>query len=167
MHCPNCKNSATRVVDSRTISDGKVVRRRRVCAECDYRFTTYERHERNIPAVVKKDGRREPFQRGKVLAGLKKACEKRPISTQELEKAVDTLEDEISSKYDKEVTSSIIGEWVMDYLKKIDDVAYVRFASVYRSFKDIDQFFEELSTIMQKRRTARRKRRKRDNWKKK
>jgi transcriptional repressor NrdR len=148
MRCPNCKNPDSKVTDSRTVSDGIVVRRRRECPRCNFRFTTYERIERMMPMVVKKDGRREPFDRGKVLAGMKRACEKLPVAMEELDKAAERLEDEIMARGEKEITSSVVGEWVMSYLKELNDVAYVRFASVYRSFRDIDEFMQELSTII-------------------
>lgn len=155
MRCPNCKNPDSKVTDSRTVSDGNVVRRRRECSKCNFRFTTYERVERVLPMIVKKDGRRESFDRTKVLAGMKKACQKRQIPMEELDKAAEKLEDEIMARGEKEVNSSIVGEWVMEYLKQIDDVAYVRFASVYRSFRDIDEFMQELSNIISTKRTAR------------
>jgi len=148
MRCPNCKNPDSKVTDSRTVSDGNVVRRRRECSKCNFRFTTYERVERILPMIVKKDGRRESFDRSKVLSGMKKACQKRQIAMEELDKAAERLEDEIMARGEKEVNSSIVGEWVMEYLKQIDDVAYVRFASVYRSFRDIDEFMQELSNII-------------------
>lgn len=148
MRCPNCKNPDSKVTDSRTVSDGNVVRRRRECSKCNFRFTTYERIERVLPMIVKKDGRRESFDRSKVLAGMKKACQKRQIPMEELDKAAEKLEDEIMARGEKEVNSSVVGEWVMEYLKQIDDVAYVRFASVYRSFRDIDEFMQELSNII-------------------
>lgn len=152
MQCPNCKHRHSRVTDSRTILNGNVVRRRRVCTKCNYRFTTYERIERILPMIVKKDGRRETFDRRKVIEGMKKACQKRPVSIDEIEKAAEFLEEEIISKGEKEITSSYIGEWVMNYLKKIDDVAYVRFASVYRSFRDINEFMQELTNIIESKR---------------
>jgi transcriptional repressor NrdR len=155
MHCPNCKHSDTKVTDSRTISDGNVVRRRRECSKCNFRFTTYERVERSLPMIVKKDGRREPYDKTKVLEGMKKACQKRPIAMEELDKGAELLEEEIFSRGEKEVSSSFVGEWIMNYLKGLDDVAYVRFASVYRSFRDIDEFMQELSNIIASKRTAR------------
>lgn len=154
MRCPNCKHSDSKVTDSRTISDGNVVRRRRECSKCNFRFTTYERIERMLPMIVKKDGRREPFNKSKVLAGMKKACQKRPVAMEELDKAAERLEEEIMSRGEKEINSSFVGEWVMSYLKQLDDVAYVRFASVYRSFRDIDEFMQELSIIISTRRAA-------------
>jgi transcriptional repressor NrdR len=154
MRCPNCKNPDSKVTDSRTVSDGIVVRRRRECPRCNFRFTTYERIERMMPMVVKKDGRREPFDRGKVLAGMKRACEKLPVAMEELDKAAERLEDEIMARGEKEIASSVVGEWVMSYLKELNDVAYVRFASVYRSFRDIDEFMQELSTIISAKRAG-------------
>ncbi|MFH1435500.1 MAG: transcriptional regulator NrdR [Pseudomonadota bacterium] len=154
MHCPNCKNPDSKVTDSRTVADGWSVRRRRVCPKCNFRFTTYERIERTLPMIVKKDGRREAFDKTKVLKGMKKACQKRPIAMEELDKAMEQFEGEIMSRGEKEVTSSVVGEWVMNYLKQLDDVAFVRFASVYRSFKDVDEFMQELSHIIASRRTV-------------
>ena len=148
MKCPFCKKDHDKVVDSRTASDGHVVRRRRECLECKRRFTTYERIE-DIPVrVVKKDSRRVPFDRKKVLNGIIKACEKRPISVESMEKIVDTVESEIHSFFDREVPSKFIGEMVMKDLRVLDQVAYVRFASVYRAFKDVNEFFDELKPML-------------------
>jgi transcriptional repressor NrdR len=155
MRCPNCKHPDSKVTDSRTVSDGNVVRRRRECSKCNFRFTTYERVERVLPMIVKKDGRRESFDRSKALAGMRKACQKRHIPMEELDQAAERLEDEIMARGEKEVSSSVVGEWIMEYLKQLDDVAYVRFASVYRSFRDIDEFMQELSNIISTKRTAR------------
>jgi transcriptional repressor NrdR len=128
--------------------EGESIRRRRECLKCEGRFTTYERVEEVLPSVIKKDGRREPFDRGKILSGLKKACEKRPISTEVLEKTADEIEKALQEKGLKEVPSTIIGEEVMERLHRLDEVAYVRFASVYRSFKDINEFMSELKDIL-------------------
>jgi transcriptional repressor NrdR len=128
--------------------EGESIRRRRECLKCEGRFTTYERVEEVLPSVIKKDGRREPFDRAKILSGLKKACEKRPISTEILEKTADEIEKALQEKSLKEVPSTIIGEEVMERLHKLDEVAYVRFASVYRSFKDINEFMSELKDIL-------------------
>jgi transcriptional repressor NrdR len=155
MQCPNCKHPESKVVDSRTVSEGNVVRRRRVCSNCNFRFTTFERVERILPMIIKKDGRREPFDKLKVLEGMKKACQKRPIPMEEIDKAAEIIEEEIMSRGEKEIPSSFVGEWVMNHLKKLDDVAYVRFASVYRSFRDIDEFMQELSNIIATKRTSR------------
>lgn len=148
MRCPFCKKDNDKVIDSRTASDGHVVRRRRECLECGRRFTTYERMEDVPIRVVKKDGRRVPFDRKKVLNGIIKACEKRPISVESMEKIVDTVESEIHSFFDREVPSKFIGEMVMKELKVMDEVAYVRFASVYRAFKDVNEFFNELKPML-------------------
>lgn len=142
MKCLFCDAADSKVVDSRVSKDGGLIRRRRECETCQKRFTTYERIEEMLPFVVKKDGRREPYDRGKVLAGVQKACEKRPISIETLEKIVNELEADLIKGGEPEVPSSRIGEKMMQALKAVDDVAYVRFASVYRSFKDIGEFVE-------------------------
>ncbi len=128
--------------------EGDSIRRRRECLKCEGRFTTYERIEEVLPSVIKKDGRREPFDRLKILNGLKKACEKRPISTEMLEKTVEEIEKSLQEKGLKEIPSTVIGEEVMERLHKLDEVAYVRFASVYRSFRDINEFMSELKDIL-------------------
>jgi len=128
--------------------EGESIRRRRECLKCGGRFTTYERVEEMLPSVIKKDGRREPFDRSKILSGLKKACEKRPISMEVLEQTADAIEKALQEKGLKEVPSTLIGEQVMEHLHKLDEVAYVRFASVYRSFKDINEFMSELKDIL-------------------
>lgn len=148
MRCPFCQEMENRVIDSRLSKDGLVTRRRRECLECGKRFTTYERVEEVLPLVVKKDGRREPFDRMKIFIGLKKACEKRPISITTLEKLVDKIEHKVQESGEKEIPSSVIGEEVMNELYHLDHVAYVRFASVYRSFKDINQFMDELKELL-------------------
>jgi transcriptional repressor NrdR len=137
-----------KVVDSRMGKEGDSIRRRRECLKCEGRFTTYERVEDVLPSVIKKDGRREPFDRIKILNGLKKACEKRPISLDVLEKTVDEIEKTLQEKGFKEIPSTAIGEEVMDRLHRLDEVAYVRFASVYRSFRDINEFMSELKDIL-------------------
>ncbi len=142
MRCPYCGAEDSRVIDSREVEGGTEVRRRRECLTCRRRFTTYERYERKPLRVIKKNGTRELFDRKKVLNGLLKACEKRPVSLEELETMVDDIEKELQEEGYEEVSSSRIGEKVMEKLKKIDQVAYVRFASVYREFRDIDQFAE-------------------------
>ncbi len=148
MRCPRCGHGDNRVVDSRVGKEGDVIRRRRECLSCHARFTTYERIEEELPLVVKRDGRREPFDRQKILNGILKACEKRPVSYPTVEKVVDTLEAEFQASGEKEVSSVKIGERVMGELLKLDDVAYVRFASVYRQFKDISQFVEEIKGLI-------------------
>jgi len=132
-------------------TDGVTIRRRRMCASCKRRFTTYERVEEAAPMVVKKDNRREPYDRVKVIAGIKKACEKRPVSTETIEQIADRIEAAVAERGDKEVPSSFVGSAVMNELHGIDQVAYVRFASVYRSFKDIGEFMRELEELIQRR----------------
>lgn len=157
MKCPACRDLNNRVIDSRLGKDGDVIRRRRECEKCGRRFTTYERVEDYLPSVVKKDGRREPFDRLKILAGLKKACEKRPISVETIEAATDQIERSLLESGEKEVSSSAVGEAIMTALHDLDSVAYVRFASVYRSFQDIDEFVDELEDLLKERRKTPRK----------
>ncbi len=152
MKCPFCDELEDKVVDSRMAKEGEVIRRRRECLACRRRYTTYERVEEILPMVVKKDGRRESFDRTKILAGLKKACEKRPISTATIEAVTDRIEKRIQEMGETEIESRIVGEELMKELHQLDQVAYVRFASVYREFKDIDQFMDELKTLAQQRR---------------
>lgn len=154
MRCPFCRKRGNRVVDSRLSSDGVMIRRRRMCTSCKRRFTTYERVEEATPMVVKKDGRREPFDRGKIIAGLKRACEKRPVSMETIEQIANSIEASMAEQGDREVSSNAIGAAVMTELHKIDQVAYVRFASVYRSFKDIDEFMHELEDLIEQRKQA-------------
>jgi transcriptional repressor NrdR len=148
MKCPFCGHLEDKVVDSRLSTDGEAIRRRRECEKCGKRFTSYERVEEIMPMVVKKDGRREPYDRQKVLGGLKKACEKRPISIEVLEGVVDEIEKKLLDGAQKEVSTSQIGEEMMKRLQDIDKVAYVRFASVYRDFKDINEFVSELTELL-------------------
>jgi transcriptional repressor NrdR len=138
------------VVDSRPDKGGSTIRRRRECESCGKRFTTHERVEETLPLVMKKDGRREPFDRLKVIAGIKKACEKRPVSVETIERFVDRLETRLQEAGEREVPSTRIGEWIMNELHDVDEVAYVRFASVYRSFKDINEFMDELQDLLKK-----------------
>ena len=152
MRCPFCDEDEDKVVDSRTAREGEVIRRRRECLACKRRYTTYERVEESLPVVVKKDGRREPFDRMKILGGIKKACEKRPISTATIEAVTDQIEKRIQEMGETEIPSTAIGEEVMKELHQLDQVAYVRFASVYREFKDIDQFMDELKALARERR---------------
>lgn len=152
MKCPFCDEFEDKVVDSRMAKEGELIRRRRECLGCKRRYTTYERVEEILPMVVKKDGRRESFDRTKILAGLKKACEKRPISTATIEDVTDRIEKRIQEMGETEIESRIVGEELMRELHQLDQVAYVRFASVYREFKDIDQFMDELKTLAQQRR---------------
>lgn len=147
MKCPYCGRLEEKVVDSREGKDGVVVRRRRQCQQCLRRFTTYERIEEIHFMVVKKDGRREPFDRHKILAGLLKATQKRPVSVAQLEKIVDEIEARLAEKVEREMTAAEIGELIMERLHEIDEVAYVRFASVYRQFKDVSQFVEEVKGL--------------------
>jgi transcriptional repressor NrdR len=151
MRCPFCRHRGNRVVDSRMSGDGATIRRRRMCASCKRRFTTYERVEEAAPMVVKKDSRREPYDRHKVIAGIKRACEKRPVSMETIEEIADRIEAAAAELGGKEVPSEFIGGAVMNELHGIDQVAYVRFASVYRSFKDIDEFMRELEDLMRMR----------------
>ena len=152
MKCPFCDELEDKVVDSRMAKEGEMIRRRRECLGCKRRYTTYERVEEILPMVVKKDGRRESFDRTKILVGLKKACEKRPISTATIEDVTDHIEKRIQEMGETEIESRIVGEELMKELHRLDQVAYVRFASVYREFKDIDQFMDELKTLAQQRR---------------
>ena len=148
MNCPFCSHADTRVVDSRLGREGNNIRRRRECEQCTKRFTTYERVEEMLPLVVKKDGRREAFDRQKIVAGMQRACEKRPVSIAAIEQFVDRLEQSLQESGEKEVPSHRIGEAVMAALHEIDQVAYVRFASVYREFRDINEFMAELTEIL-------------------
>lgn len=150
MKCPSCKYNGTRVIDSRPVDDGRVIRRRRECEECGYRFTTFERVEEYPLIVIKKEGTREEFSREKILRGLLRACEKRPVSLNQLENITIEVERELRNLGVSEVKSEVIGEMVMDKLAKIDEVSYVRFASVYRQFKDINVFIEELKELLKK-----------------
>jgi len=148
MKCPYCGNEKDKVIDSRTSREGKAVRRRRECIKCSRRFTTYEYVEESPLMVIKKDKRHEPFDRKKILSGLMKACEKRPISMEKLEDLTDEIEKELLRENDREVGSTKIGELVMQKLYELDEVAYVRFASVYRQFKDINQFMKEVKKLL-------------------
>jgi transcriptional repressor NrdR len=148
MRCPFCAEQEDKVVDSRVNRDGILIRRRRECLGCHRRYTTYERVEEVLPVVVKKDGRREPFDRGKILQGLKKACEKRPVPVAVLEEIADRVEKRVQESGEPEVSSRVIGENVMAHLHRVDQVAYVRFASVYREFKDVTQFMDELADLL-------------------
>ena len=151
MKCPFCNQLNDKVIDSRTAREGEVIRRRRECFGCRRRYTTYERIEENFPTIVKKDNRRETFDRAKVMAGLKKACEKRPISSAALDASVVRIEKRLQDLGESEILSRVIGEEVMQELHALDQVAYVRFASVYREFKDIDQFMETIKSLAQDR----------------
>jgi len=150
MKCPFCTHDDTRVVDSRLGKEGNNIRRRRECVECERRFTTYERVEETLPLVIKKDGRREVFDRHKIISGIQRACEKRPVSIATIEKVADQMEVSLQEGGEKEIDSSRIGEAIMAALQSLDEVAYVRFASVYRQFRDINEFMSELTEILAK-----------------
>jgi transcriptional repressor NrdR len=150
MKCPRCKQDNDRVVDSRAAADGGAIRRRRECLECYLRYTTYERVEDTPLRVVKKSGERVRFERERVLAGMMRACEKLPVVTEDLERAAARVEARCHEEYDREVHSSVIGTLVMEELRQLNQVAYVRFASVYREFKDVTQFLDELKPIVER-----------------
>lgn len=147
MKCPYCEYEDSKVVDSRPTDDNQSIRRRRECIKCQKRFTTYERIEKSPIVVVKKDGTRQSYDRSKLLNGMIRACEKRPVSLSQLEKSVDNIEKKMYNSLEREIKSEDIGEMVMSELKEIDEISYVRFASVYRQFKDIDSFMEEIMNI--------------------
>ncbi len=149
MKCPFCGHIEDRVIDSRLSQDGNATRRRRECLKCSKRYTTYERVEETLPLVVKKDGSREKFDRTKILNGIMKACEKRPVSMEAIEKTVGALEMRFLDTGEKEIPSTVIGESVMEEIKRLDEVAYVRFASVYRDFRDINEFMTELKDLLE------------------
>jgi transcriptional repressor NrdR len=148
MKCPFCAEINNKVIDSRLGKDGRMIRRRRECLNCKKRFTTYEKVEAVLPMVVKKDGRREPFNNEKIRAGIQMACQKRPISINKIDDFVDSLAQEFQESGNREINSSEIGERVIERLKSWDDVAYVRFSSVYRQFKDINEFMNELKDLL-------------------
>ena len=148
MKCPYCENEDSKVIDSRHTEDGRAIRRRRECEKCGRRFTTYEKIEEMILMVIKKDGSRQAFDRNKLLNGIIRACEKRPVSIAEMEKIVDDIERGLTNTMEKEVDSKLIGELVMEKLKDIDEVAYVRFASVYRQFTDVNTFVKEVESLL-------------------
>ncbi len=147
MHCPFCSTADTKVIDSRLVADGDQVRRRRQCQSCQERFTTYEVAELLMPRVVKQDGTREPFDEAKLRAGLQRALEKRPVSTEAIELAVNQIKHYLQATGEREVPSRVIGEQVMSNLRELDEVAYVRFASVYRQFKDLNEFRQEIDRL--------------------
>ncbi|MDQ7095221.1 transcriptional regulator NrdR [Desulfosporosinus sp. PR] len=151
MRCPFCGNEDTKVLDSRQVEEGTTVRRRRECDRCLRRFTTFEKFEDSPLVVVKKDGRRDVFSRSKMMAGMLRACEKRPISLEQIEEAAYSIEKDLRNTHEREVTSSEVGEAVLKQLFSLDEVAYIRFASVYRQFKDIQRFMEELNELIEKR----------------
>lgn len=154
MHCPFCGTEDTRVVDSRLVADGSQIRRRRECASCKERFTTFEVAELLMPRVVKRDGSREPFDEHKLRAGLQRALEKRPVSVEAVEAAISAIKRDLQSAGEREVPSRAVGEKVMEQLRRLDDVAYVRFASVYRSFQDLNEFRAELDRLDREARQA-------------
>ena len=149
MKCPYCDNPDTKVIDSRPTEEGHAIRRRRGCDKCNRRFTTYEKVEETILMVVKKDGRREAFDRSKMINGMIKACEKRPVSMAQMEDIVNDIEKTISNSMQKEVESYDIGKMIMNRLKEVDEVAYVRFASVYRQFTDVNTFIKEIEKLIE------------------
>lgn len=148
MKCPFCDYFESKVVDSRPTDEGQAIRRRRECIKCSKRFTTYEKIEKIPLIIVKKDGNRQPYDRNKILKGILKACEKRPVPINTIELTVDEIERTLYNSMEKEITSQHIGEMIMEKLKEIDEVSYVRFASVYRQFKDINTFMEELNKLL-------------------
>lgn len=148
MKCPYCGHLDNRVIDSRINKDKTVTRRRRECGSCQRRFTTFERIELMLPMLIKKDGRREPWDRSKIVVGLEKACEKLPVSMTDIDSFVDAIEQKLQDFGSKEIPTRQIGEWVMEALPALDEVAYVRFASVYRQFKDVNEFMEELKLFL-------------------
>ena len=148
MKCPDCSDMENKVVDSRLNKEGTVIRRRRECLNCSVRFTTYEKLERSLPLLIKKDGRREEFDRDKIIHGVQKACQKRPVSIKDIEDLVDRVEQYVQELGEKEVSAVKVGEKVISEIYNLDDVAYVRFASVYRSFKDVNEFMVELKEVL-------------------
>lgn len=150
MKCPYCSATDTRVIDSRPAEDGSSIRRRRCCDECGKRFTTYEKIETIPLIVIKKDNNREQYDRSKIENGILSACYKRPISAEDIQRTIEKIETEIFSREEKEIPTSVIGEIVMEKLKELDEVAYVRFASIYREFKDVNTFMSEIKKILEK-----------------
>ena len=148
MKCPGCSGMENKVIDSRLNKEGDVIRRRRECLSCTDRFTTYEKLERSLPLLIKKDGRREEFDREKIISGVRKACQKRPVSTKDIEDLVDRVEQHFQESGEKEISAVKVGEKVIQEIYNLDDVAYVRFASVYRSFKDVNEFMVELKEVL-------------------
>ncbi len=148
MKCPYCGHLDNKVIDSRLNKDASITRRRRACVSCDQRFTTYERLEVMVPMLVKTDGRREAWDRHKLIIGVQKACEKRPVSRDDIDDFADEIEHKLQDYGVKEIPSKVVGEWVMEGLQQLDEVAYVRFASVYRQFKDVNEFMDELKSIL-------------------
>lgn len=150
MRCPYCRAEDSKVIDSRACEEGYAIRRRRECIECKRRFTTYERYEERPLMVIKKDGNREPFDRNKLLSGISRACEKRPVSMQAIEDMLSNIERDLRDNHEREVSSTVIGEKVMEGLRALDEVAYVRFASVYKQFTDLNSFINTIDQLKQK-----------------
>ncbi len=150
MRCPKCGHVKDKVIDSRSAREGDIIRRRRTCLQCGHRFTTYEEIIKASLRVIKRDGRHEELDRNKLISGVLRACQKRPISAEQIETMVDSILTELENEYDREVPSTVIGEKVMERLEKMDEVAYVRFASVYRRFKDVNQFLTEVKGLIGK-----------------
>ena len=150
MKCPYCNEDETKVIDSRPVDDNCSIRRRRQCEKCGRRFTTYEKLETMPPMVIKKDNSRETYDRSKIESGVIRSCHKRPVSTQQIDSMIDEIENQIFNMEEREVSTNMIGELVMERLKELDEVAYVRFASVYREFKDVNTFMEELGKLLKK-----------------
>jgi transcriptional repressor NrdR len=147
MRCPRCSNIEDKVIDSRAARSGDVIRRRRMCARCGHRFTTYEEVLKAKLRVIKRDGRHEELDRNKLISGIQRACEKRPVSSEKIENTVDAIITDLEGEFEREVPSEVIGEKVITHLKSLDEVAYVRFASVYRRFKDVGQFLNEIQGL--------------------
>jgi len=162
MHCPKCNKTDTKVIDSRLLPEGQSIRRRRKCEQCDFRFTTYERFQAQLPAVVKHDERRENYNRDKILKGLKKACQKRPISSDQIDQLIDSVEKDMVDNFPKEISTDALGELVMEKLYQLDPVSYVRFASFYWDFKDIESFVKNLQNLTPKTIISRKKGQKSD-----
>ena len=160
MKCPGCSGMENKVIDSRLNKEGDVIRRRRECLSCTDRFTTYEKLERSLPLLIKKDGRREEFNREKIILGVRKACQKRPVSTKDIEDLVDRVEQHIQDLGENEIPAVKVGEKVIQEIYNLDDVAYVRFASVYRSFKDVNEFMVELKEVLKSKESTKT----RDQW---
>jgi transcriptional repressor NrdR len=150
MRCPKCSHLEDKVIDSRAANNGAVIRRRRMCLRCGHRFTTYEEVVRAKLRVIKRDGRHEDMDRNKLVSGIQRACEKRPISSEEIESMVDSIMEELEAEHERDVPSHAIGKKVMDRLEKLDEVAFVRFASVYRRFKDVNQFLSAIGGLIGK-----------------
>lgn len=153
MRCPKCQHNSSRVIDSRQADDGRAIRRRRECENCGFRFTTFERIEVTPLLVIKKNGEREEFSRDKILRGLIRSAEKRPVAMEQMEAVVDKVENRVRALGENEVSTNLIGEYVMEYLADLDEIAYIRFASVYRQFKDMSVFLKELQEIVEKAKT--------------